>query len=61
MNETDVTVHIGSIHMSTNDGPAELQFASREFDRTVVHEMGDFLGTEVTLSSGMLLMYVDST
>lgn len=53
-----MTVHIGSIQVNPNDAEPELHFASREFDNTVVHEMEEFLGHELSASEGLVLVYV---
>lgn len=56
-----MTVHIGSIQVNPNDGQPKLHFASREFDNTVVHEMKEFLGHELSTSEGLVLVYVTSS
>jgi hypothetical protein len=61
MNESDLTVHIGSMQISDKDGYPELHFASREFDRPVILEMGGFLAGELSHSiglPGLVMMYV---
>jgi hypothetical protein len=56
--ESEVAVHIGTIQVSEKDGQPDLQFASREFDRRVVHEMENFLAREILTKSGLVPMYV---
>lgn len=51
-----VTVHIGSQDNNLG-GNAEVQFASREFDRNNSLEISDFVSSEVQASSGFMLMY----
>jgi hypothetical protein len=54
----DVTVHVGSIQVNDKDGEPELQFASREFDHTVAHELKAFLDGEIAVSSGLVMVCV---
>jgi hypothetical protein len=57
MRDSNVTVHVGSQDNNRN-GEAELQFASREFDRNTLQEIVEFVNSEIQSSSGFILMYV---
>ena len=52
----DLTVHVGSAQVSAADGEQELQFASREFDHTVAHELKTFVDGEIAVSLGLVMM-----
>jgi len=54
----DVTVHVGSLQVDEKYGEPDLQFASREFDYTVAHQLKAFLDEEIIVSSGLVMMCV---
>ena len=56
--DIDITVHVGSVQVNATDGEQELQFASREFDHTVAHELKTFVDGEIAVSLGLVMMCV---